>query len=84
MKKILAASLVVAFVLTGCNTIKGVGKDVSGDFQDGILQPVWSVSVNGSEKEAQEKIIPVVQNVLTDMKIFLSSLLAKTIKVVLL
>ncbi len=29
MKKILAASLVVAFVLTGCNTIKGVGKDVS-------------------------------------------------------
>ncbi|WP_427113201.1 insulinase family protein [Megasphaera sueciensis] len=45
----------------------GVGKDVSGDFQDGILQPVWSVSVNGSEKEAQEKIIPVVQNVLTDM-----------------
>ncbi|EPR81547.1 entericidin A/B family lipoprotein [Acinetobacter gerneri] len=29
MKKILAASLVVAFVLTGCNTFKGVGKDVS-------------------------------------------------------
>nr|WP_174507612.1 entericidin A/B family lipoprotein [Acinetobacter sp. Marseille-Q1620] len=29
MKKILAASLVLAFVLTGCNTIKGVGKDVS-------------------------------------------------------
>ena len=29
MKKILAASLVMAFVLTGCNTIKGVGKDVS-------------------------------------------------------
>jgi len=29
MKKILAASLVMAFVLTGCNTVKGVGKDVS-------------------------------------------------------
>lgn len=29
MKKILAASLVLTFVLTGCNTIKGVGKDVS-------------------------------------------------------
>lgn len=29
MKKILAASVVVAFVLTGCNTFKGVGKDVS-------------------------------------------------------
>ena len=29
MTKILAASLLVAFVLTGCNTFKGVGKDVS-------------------------------------------------------
>ena len=29
MKKILAASFMVAFVLTGCNTVKGVGKDVS-------------------------------------------------------
>ena len=29
MKKILAASLMVAFVLTGCNTVKGVGQDVS-------------------------------------------------------
>lgn len=29
MKKILAASLVVAFVLTGCNTFKGMGQDVS-------------------------------------------------------
>lgn len=29
MKKILATSLVLAFVLTGCNTFKGVGKDVS-------------------------------------------------------
>ena len=29
MKKILATSLLLAFVLTGCNTIKGVGKDVS-------------------------------------------------------
>jgi predicted small secreted protein len=29
MKKIIAASLLVAFALTGCNTVKGVGKDVS-------------------------------------------------------
>ncbi len=29
MKKVLAASLVVAFVLTGCNTFKGMGQDVS-------------------------------------------------------
>lgn len=30
MKKIVAASLVIAFALTGCNTFKGIGKDVSG------------------------------------------------------
>ena len=29
MKKILAATLIVSFALTGCNTFKGVGKDVS-------------------------------------------------------
>ena len=29
MKKILAASMLIAFVLTGCNTFKGIGKDVS-------------------------------------------------------
>ena len=29
MKKILAASLIMAFVSTGCNTFKGFGKDVS-------------------------------------------------------
>lgn len=29
MKKTLAASLLVAFVLTGCNTFKGFGQDVS-------------------------------------------------------
>lgn len=29
MKKVLAASFLVAFVLTGCNTFKGFGQDVS-------------------------------------------------------
>lgn len=29
MKKILAVSLLMTFILTGCNTVKGVGKDVS-------------------------------------------------------
>ena len=29
MKKILATSLIMAVVLTGCNTFKGMGKDVS-------------------------------------------------------
>ena len=29
MKKILVASIALAFVLTGCNTVKDVGQDVS-------------------------------------------------------
>ena len=29
MKKILVASIMTAFVLTGCNTFKGMGQDVS-------------------------------------------------------
>ena len=29
MKKILVASIMTAFVLTGCNTFEGIGKDVS-------------------------------------------------------
>lgn len=45
----------------------GVGKDISGDFQDGLLQPLWSIAVNGSDPEGQEKILPVVRQVLEDM-----------------
>ena len=29
MKKLIAASIVVMFAVTGCNTVKGFGKDVS-------------------------------------------------------
>ena len=29
MKKLLAVSLLVSFTLVGCNTVKGLGKDVS-------------------------------------------------------
>lgn len=45
----------------------GVGKDISGDFQDGLLQPLWSIAVNGSDPEAQGKILPIVRQVLEDM-----------------
>ncbi len=40
MKKILATTLVMAFVLTGCNTFKGLGKDVSkaGDAVTGTAE----------------------------------------------
>ena len=42
MKKILAASMLMAFVLTGCNTVKGVGQDVSkaGDAVSNSAQKV--------------------------------------------
>lgn len=39
----------------------GLGKEISGDFQDGILQPLWGISVGGSEPETQKKILPLVQ-----------------------
>lgn len=29
MKKILVTSMLMAFILTGCNTFKGIGEDVS-------------------------------------------------------
>lgn len=45
MTKILAASLLVAFVLTGCNTFKGVGKDVS---------KAGDAVTNTAEKTSQE------------------------------
>ena len=45
----------------------GVGRDVSGDFQDGILQPLWGISINGSDPDKQAKILPVVRQFLTKM-----------------
>ena len=45
----------------------GLGKDISGDFQDGILQPLWSISVNGSDPDKQDKIMPIVTDVLRRM-----------------
>jgi predicted small secreted protein len=46
MKKLVIASLAAMFVLTGCNTFKGLGQDVSsaGD------------AVSGSAQEVQNKI----------------------------
>lgn len=45
----------------------GVGKDISGDFQDGLLQPLWGIAVNGSDPDKQAQILPVVRRVLGDM-----------------
>ena len=45
----------------------GLGKDISGDFQDGLLQPLWGISVNGSDPDKQDKILPIVRDVLSNM-----------------
>ncbi|CAM3566717.1 MULTISPECIES: entericidin A/B family lipoprotein [Psychrobacter] len=46
MKKLIIASLTAMFVLTGCNTFKGLGQDVSGAGD----------AVTGSAQEVQNKI----------------------------
>ena len=46
MKKLVIASLTAMFVLTGCNTFKGLGQDVSGA----------GGAVSGTAQEVQNKI----------------------------
>ena len=46
MKKLLIASLTAMFVLTGCNTFKGLGQDVSSA----------GSAVSGTAQEVQNKI----------------------------
>lgn len=46
MKKVIIASLTAMFVLTGCNTLKGLGQDVSGAGD----------AVTGTAQEVQNKI----------------------------
>ncbi|WP_201535260.1 entericidin A/B family lipoprotein [Psychrobacter immobilis] len=46
MKKLIIASLAAMFVLTGCNTFKGLGQDVSGAGD----------AVTGTAQDVQNKI----------------------------
>lgn len=46
MKKVIIASLAAMFVLTGCNTFKGFGQDVSSAGK----------AVTGGAESAQQKI----------------------------
>ena len=46
MKKLLIASLTAMFVLTGCNTFKGLGQDVSSAGE----------AVTGGAQDDQDKI----------------------------
>lgn len=45
----------------------GIGKDVSGSFSDGILQPMLSISVSGANREDASRFVEVVKSTLRDM-----------------
>ncbi len=46
---------------------EGVGADVSGYFLDSIRQPIWNITINGSELAQQEKIQNIVEAYLTQL-----------------
>lgn len=45
----------------------GVGKDISGDFQDGILQPFFSISAKNANEEDKDRFLEIIDSVLTDI-----------------
>ncbi len=46
---------------------KGLGKDISGYYLDSLLQPLWNVTVTGSEKNMASSIMETVLSTLQDM-----------------
>ncbi len=44
----------------------GVGKDISGDFQDGILQPFFSITAKNANEEDKERFLSIIESVLTE------------------
>ncbi len=45
----------------------GVGKDISGDFQDGILQPFFSITAKNANEQDRERFLGIIESVLTDI-----------------
>ncbi len=39
----------------------GLGKDVNGAYQTGLLQPVWSITVNGAESDTQGELCELIK-----------------------
>ncbi|MDO4617100.1 MAG: insulinase family protein [Lachnospiraceae bacterium] len=44
----------------------GIGKDISGDFQDGILQPFFSITAKNANEEDKERFLSIIKQVLTE------------------
>lgn len=48
-------------------TEAGIGKDVSGNFQEGMIQPVLTIGVSGSNPEKEEAFVKVVYQTLQEL-----------------
>ncbi|MDO5135532.1 MAG: insulinase family protein [Eubacteriales bacterium] len=44
----------------------GVGKDIYGSFEDGILQPYFTVVAKGANQEQKEEFVSIIRRVLTE------------------
>ena len=44
-----------------------IGKDIYGSFDDGILQPYFTVVAKGANADKKEEFVSVIRNVLTDI-----------------
>mgnify|MGYP002588826132 FL=1 len=45
----------------------GIGKDIYGAYEDGILQPYFSVVAKGSNPDKKEEFVSIIRKVLTDI-----------------
>lgn len=45
----------------------GIGKDISGDFQDGILQPFFSITAKNADETDKDRFLEIIENVLTEI-----------------
>lgn len=45
----------------------GIGKDIYGSFNDGVLQPYFSVIAKGAKTSQKEEFISVIRKVLKDI-----------------
>ncbi len=45
----------------------GVGKDISGDFNDGILQPFFAITAKNANEEDKDRFVQIIESVLTEL-----------------
>ena len=45
----------------------GIGKDIYGDYSDGVLQPFFSIVAKGAKTSQKEKFVSVIRNCLQDI-----------------